>query len=78
METNYSYLDAYNELRQIVNEIEKGDINIDELATKIKRASQLITVCKAKLTASENEVEQLLKELMADQEEDGSEPAAEV
>lgn len=63
MESNYNYIDAYNELHQIVSEIELGEVNVDELATKIKRAAQLITLCKAKLMASEEEVENLLKQL---------------
>lgn len=69
MEENYNYLDAYNELRQIVSEIEKGEINVDELADYIKRASSLITICKAKLTASEEEVDRLLKQLISDQDD---------
>jgi len=56
MESNYNYIDAYTELQQIVSEIELGDVNVDELARKIQRASQLIIICKAKLTASEEEV----------------------
>lgn len=63
MESNYSYTEAFNELQQIVAEIETGDVNVDELADKIKRASQLIHVCKSKLTASEEEVNKLLAKL---------------
>lgn len=63
MDTNYNYIDAYNELQQIVSEIELGEINVDEMASKISRAAQLITVCKAKLTATEAEVEGLLHQL---------------
>ncbi|SKC04565.1 Exodeoxyribonuclease VII small subunit [Sphingobacterium nematocida] len=63
MESNYTYSDAVNELQQIVSEIETGDVNVDELADKIKRASQLIHICKSKLTASEEEVNTLLAKL---------------
>lgn len=63
METTYTYIDAYNELQQIVSEIEMGEVNVDDLALKIDRASQLIAICKAKLTASEEQVEELLKQL---------------
>lgn len=63
MESNYNYSDAFNELQEIVSEIETGDVNVDELAHKIKRASQLIHICKAKLTASEEEVNILLSKL---------------
>ncbi|TDQ75972.1 exodeoxyribonuclease VII small subunit [Sphingobacterium yanglingense] len=63
MESNYTYKDAFSELQQIVSEIETGDVNVDELADKIKKASQLILICKAKLTSSEEEVNALLAKL---------------
>lgn len=63
METTYTYIDAYNELQQIVSEIELGEVNVDDLALKIERATQLIAICKAKLTTSEEQVEELLKQL---------------
>ena len=44
-------------------EIENGDIEVDELAFKIKRASELLQICSAKLKASEEEVEKILKDL---------------
>jgi len=67
MESNYTYIDAFNELQQIVTDIEIGDVNVDELASKIQRASELITVCKAKLVASEEEVERLLSQLSTEE-----------
>lgn len=63
MESNYTYKDAFSELQQIVSEIETGNVNVDELADKIKKASQLILICKAKLTSSEEEVNVLLAKL---------------
>lgn len=63
MENNYTYEDAFTELQRIVRDIESGEINVDELSHKIGRASELITVCKAKLTATEEEVLQLLAKL---------------
>lgn len=60
-----SYTDAFEELEQIVNEIEQGDINIDELSEKVKRASELIKMCKKKLTTTEEDVQTILKELDA-------------
>ncbi len=63
MEQKYTYVDALHELQAIVKEIEIGDVTVDELAEKIHKASQLIAICKAKLTASEEEVDQLLKQL---------------
>ncbi|MDR2284836.1 MAG: exodeoxyribonuclease VII small subunit [Sphingobacterium sp.] len=73
MESNYTYKDAFSELQQIVSEIETGDVNVDELADKIKRASQLILICKAKLTSSEEEVNALLAKLQ-ETDQSSSEP----
>lgn len=73
MESSYNYIDAFNELQQIVSEIETGDVNVDELAHKIKRASQLIQICKAKLTSSEEEVNTLLSRLQETHQENTEE-----
>ena len=58
-----SYTDAYEELLQIVSEIEEGQISVDELSEKVKRAALLIKICKAKLTSTEEDVNKILKEL---------------
>jgi exodeoxyribonuclease VII small subunit len=58
-----NYTEAYAELQQIVSEIEGGEISVDELSEKVKRAAQLIRICKNKLTATEEDVTRILKEL---------------
>lgn len=63
MENNYTYTDAYQELEQIVQNIEAGNTSIDILSEKIKRASLLIQVCRAQLTSTEEEVNKLLQNL---------------
>ncbi|GGE10369.1 MULTISPECIES: exodeoxyribonuclease VII small subunit [Sphingobacterium] len=63
MTNKYTYKDAFEELQAIVSDIESGDIAVDELTAKINRASELLSICKAKLTASEAEVEKLLQKL---------------
>jgi exodeoxyribonuclease VII small subunit len=62
-----NYADAFAELQQIVEDIENGQISVDELSEKVKRATQLIRICKAKLTATEEDVNKILKDL-GDQE----------
>lgn len=57
------YAEAFAELQIIVSEIEEGEISIDELSAKVKRAAQLIKVCKAKLSSTEEDVNEILKEL---------------
>ncbi len=58
-----SYTQAFEELQEIVSEIEQGQISVDELSFKVKRAALLIKICKDKLTATEEDVSKILKEL---------------
>ena len=65
MESNrtYTYTEAFEELQNIVREIERGDILIDDLSEKVKRAKELINVCKSKLGDTEKDVNKLLASL---------------
>ncbi len=69
MSEKINYTDAFEELQGIVTEIEQGEISVDELADKVKRASFLIKVCKTKLKTTEEDVNKILKE-MEDPEKD--------
>lgn len=79
METNnnMTYQEAIKELETIVAEIEKEDIPVDDLLTKVKRSSELIRFCQSKLTQTEEEVSQVLRGLndtdSADAENQGEE-----
>ncbi len=65
MSDKIGYTEAFEELQQIVSEIEQGEISVDELSEKVKRAALLIKVCKAKLSTTEEDVNKILKELDA-------------
>ena len=65
MSEQINYTAAFEELQAIVTEIEKGEISVDELSQKVKRASELIKICKLKLTTTEEDVNKILKELDA-------------
>ena len=65
-EKNINYISAFDELQMIVKEIESGDISVDELSEKVKRASTLIAICKEKLFKTEDDVNQILKDLEAE------------
>lgn len=58
-----TYTKAFEELQQIVADIEDGEISVDELGVKVKRASELIKICKEKLASTEEDVQEILKEL---------------
>ena len=61
MSKNYS--EAMTELENIVEEIEQGEISVDELSEKIKRAGELIRYCKKQLKSTEENVDKLLEDL---------------
>lgn len=63
MSNKMTYTDAYEELQQIVNDIEDGEITVDVLSEKVKRASELIKVCKEMLTSTEKDVKKILDDL---------------
>jgi exodeoxyribonuclease VII small subunit len=60
-----NYTQAFEELQKIVNEIENGKISVDELSEKVKRATELIVICKTKLTTTEENVNKILREIDA-------------
>jgi exodeoxyribonuclease VII small subunit len=58
-----NYTEAFEELQEIVSLIEGGEISVDELSEKVKRAAKLIKICKTKLASTEEDVDKILKEL---------------
>lgn len=58
-----SYQEAVGKLRQIVNEIENGDLDVDLLSEKVCEATRLIKLCKEKLYKVDEEVKKVLEEL---------------
>ena len=63
MSEQINYTEAFEELKEIVSEIEQGEISVDELSEKVKRAAHLIKICKSKLSTTEEDVNKILKEL---------------
>jgi exodeoxyribonuclease VII small subunit len=63
METTMTYESAYNELKKIAQEIENESVSVDVLADKVKRASELIAFCQKKLRATEEEVNNIIKQM---------------
>ncbi len=63
METNLSYEEAYAELKNIAAEIEQESVSVDVLAAKVKRASELITLCQSKLKSTEQDVLSIIQQM---------------
>jgi len=58
-----NYQDALNEIEEILNKIESNDLDIDELAEKVKRAAFLLKFCREKLQKTNEEVEKILSDM---------------
>jgi Exonuclease VII small subunit. len=63
MKENLTYTEAFEQLQQIVKQMENADISVDDLAENIKTATKLIKVCKDKLTKTEEEINKTISEL---------------
>ena len=60
--TKLTYEAAMQRLDVLARQMEAGDIAIDELATRLKEAQELIAFCRDKLTRADAEVKKLLTE----------------
>jgi len=58
-----TYTEAKAEIEKIVALIESDELDVDELSTKVKRASELVAFCKQKLTETDTELQKILEEL---------------
>ncbi|MCM8799577.1 MAG: exodeoxyribonuclease VII small subunit [Candidatus Omnitrophica bacterium] len=55
------YSKAIEELEKILNKIQNEEIDIDDLAREVKRAIELIKLCKEKIEKTELEVKEVIK-----------------
>jgi exodeoxyribonuclease VII small subunit len=63
MAKTLTYEEAYNELKEIAQEIETESVSVDVLAQRVKRASELIAFCQAKLKSTETEVNKIIAQM---------------
>jgi exodeoxyribonuclease VII small subunit len=63
------YAEAMREIETILSELDSSSIDVDVLATKVERASFLITWCNERITAAQLTVDTLVADI--DFEEDG-------
>jgi exodeoxyribonuclease VII small subunit len=68
------YNDAVAELEAILEELEHDNLDVDVLAERVRRAAELIRVCRARITGARLEIERIVVELEPDAER---EPAGE-
>lgn len=59
---NFKYSQAIKELNDILEDLQSEQIDVDQLSMKVKRATELIKLCKDKIQKTEIEVKQIVKE----------------
>ena len=57
------YAEAMRELEEILDELEGDDLDVDVLAVRVRRASELIQVCRARITRAEDDVAKIVTAL---------------
>ena len=61
--TELSFGAAMEELEAILRRVEGEEIDIDELGDELKRAAELLDICRAKIRRAEVEVSQIVQTL---------------
>ncbi|HRM57189.1 MAG TPA: exodeoxyribonuclease VII small subunit [Prevotella sp.] len=56
------YEEAVAQLEKIVDKMENDELDIDQLSDQLKRAKELVKLCKDKLTKTDEEIKKLLSE----------------
>jgi exodeoxyribonuclease VII small subunit len=59
------YADAVAELEAILEQLDGDEIDVDHLAAQVRRASQLIALCRSRLSAARMEVTRIVADLDA-------------
>lgn len=56
------YEEALAQIEDIVSELEKKEVSIDELIKRVDFAKQLVDFCQDKLSKAEKEIEKIIEE----------------
>ena len=54
------YEEAFAELQAITHKMENDELDIDQMSEQLKRAKELIKLCKDKLTKTDEEIKKIL------------------
>jgi exodeoxyribonuclease VII small subunit len=59
------YAEAVDELEEILHELDSDDVDVDLLAERVKRAADLVQLCRRRLDAARVEVTRIVADLEA-------------
>ena len=73
------YADAMRELGDILDELERDDLDVDLLAVRVQRASELIQLCRGRIARAQADVDRIVTDLESFETtgDPASEPASE-
>jgi len=57
------YAAAMTELEGILDELERDDLDVDVLADRVKRASELIALCRGRIARAQTDVDRIVVDL---------------
>ncbi len=66
MSKDPTYGEAMAEIEEILQKIETGELDVDELTGKVKRVASLLEICKKKLRTTETEIQKVIEGLEAE------------
>lgn len=61
--TEPGFSTAMQELEAILQRIDSDDVDIDQLASELRRATELLELCRGKIRKAEVEVSQIVQKL---------------
>jgi exodeoxyribonuclease VII small subunit len=67
------YAEAMVELEEILEELEGDDLDIDVLADRVRRASELIASCRTRIARAQADVESIVTDLADFDDDEGDE-----
>jgi len=59
---------ALDELREILEHLDRDDVDLDDLSALVRRAAELVKSCRHKLVKTEAQVQEIIGDLAADLE----------
>ncbi|MFC2098506.1 exodeoxyribonuclease VII small subunit [Bacteroidota bacterium] len=63
MSKDPTYGEAMTEIEEILEKIESGKLDVDELTEKVKRVAGLLDTCRKKLKTTETEIQKVIEGL---------------
>lgn len=57
-----NYEEAVHQLENIVEKMERGELDVDSMVSQLKQAQELVKLCKKKLKHTDDEIQKLLSD----------------